>query len=288
MKKKELAVVAEILDGKQVSQKLLEKLQTTVEQLNVKPILAILLVGENPASTIYVNAKLKKANSIGFKTEFKHLPSSTNQDEIIKQIHEWNNNPEINGILVQLPLPNGINKDSILNAIAPIKDVDGLTAYNSGLFYTGQNPYAIPCTSRGILMLLDEYNIKIEGKHAVVIGRSNLVGKPTAQLLLQRNATVTTCHSKSQDLESIIKTADIVISAVGEKIVNGKILKNNCIVVDVGIFRTPDGKISGDVEFESASEVASFLSPVPGGVGPMTVIALMYNLYDLFCAQIQS
>ena len=234
---------------------------------------------------IYVNAKLKKAESIGFKAILKQLTSNVTEKEIIANIKEWNNDPNINGILVQLPLPKEINKNIILNSIDPIKDVDGLTAYNSGLFYTGQEPYAIPCTTRGIIMLLKEYNIEIEGKHVVVIGRSNLVGKPTAQAFLFENATVTTCHSKTENLESIIKTADIVVSAVGEKIVNGKILKKNSVVVDVGIFRTPEGKISGDVEFESASQVASYISPVPGGVGPMTVTALMYNLLDLYLAQ---
>ncbi len=278
-------MTAEILDGKKTSQKLLEKLQQEVSTLAKKPVLAIMLVGENPASLIYVNAKLKKAESIGFKAILKQLTSNVTEKEIIANIKEWNNDPNINGILVQLPLPKEINKNIILNSIDPIKDVDGLTAYNSGLFYTGQEPYAIPCTTRGIIMLLKEYNIEIEGKHVVVIGRSNLVGKPTAQAFLFENATVTTCHSKTENLESIIKTADIVVSAVGEKIVNGKILKKNSVVVDVGIFRTPEGKISGDVEFESASQVASYISPVPGGVGPMTVTALMYNLLDLYLAQ---
>ena len=278
---------AEILDGKKTSQKLLEELQAKVEKLPHKPVLAILLVGENPASLIYVNAKLKKAKSIGFETVFAQMSETATQAEVLAQIESWNNDDNINGILVQLPLPKHIDKNAVLNAIAPIKDVDGLTPYNSGLFYTGQKPYAMPCTTRGILMLLKEYNISLEGKHAVVIGRSNLVGKPTAQAMLFENATVTTCHSHTQNLADIIKTADIVVSAVGEKIVNGKILKNNCVVVDVGIFRTPDGKISGDVEFDSASKVAGFISPVPGGVGPMTVIALMYNLLDLYLWQVK-
>ena len=281
-------MVAEILDGKLTSQKLLEKLQTKVAKLAKKPILAILLIGENPASMIYVNAKLKKAKDIGFETVFTQLKNTATEQEILEQIKKWNNDENIHGILVQLPLPEHINKNTILNAISPIKDVDGLTAYNSGLFYTNQKPYAIPCTTRGIIMLLEEYNIEIEGKHAIVIGRSNLVGKPTAQALLQKNATITICHSKTQNFESIIKTADIVVSAVGEKIVNGKILKNKCIVIDVGIFRTPEGKISGDVEFSSAAQIASFISPVPGGIGPMTVIALMYNLLDLYLQQTSS
>ena len=281
-------MVAKILDGKLTSQNLLEKLQIKVANYANKPVLAILLVGENPASMIYVNAKLKKAKDIGFQTVFTQLKDNATEEEILSQIEKWNNDNSIHGILVQLPLPKHIDKNKILNAINPIKDVDGLTAYNSGLFYTSQQPYAIPCTTRGIIMLLEEYGIEIEGKHAVVIGRSNLVGKPTAQALLQKNATVTTCHSKTQNFESIIKTADIVVSAVGEKIVNGKILKNKCIVIDVGIFRTPEGKISGDVEFESASQVAEYISPVPGGVGPMTVIALMYNLLDLYLQQTTS
>ncbi len=278
-------MTAQILDGKKTSQKLYEELQFETMRYSKKPKLAILLVGDNSASQIYVNAKLKKAEGIGFQTEFKPLPEDICEEEVISQIQEWNANPDINGILVQLPLPQHLNKNKILNTINPEKDVDGLTAYNSGLFYAGQKPYAIPCTTRGILMLLKEYNIEIEGKHAVVIGRSNLVGKPTAQALLNKNATVTTCHSYTQDLPNIIKAADIVVSAVGEKIVNGKILKKNSVVVDVGIFRTPKGEISGDVEFESASQVASYISPVPGGVGPMTVIALMYNLLDLYEAQ---
>ncbi len=279
---------AKILDGKKTSQKLLEDLSRKVTDLSVKPVLGIILVGDNPASQIYVNAKLKKAKSIGFKTEFKQFSAAATQNEVLNQIEKWNNSPDINGILVQLPLPSGFDKDKILNVINPMKDVDGLTSHNSGLFYTGQKPWAIPCTTRGILMLLNEYGVEIEGKNVVVIGRSNLVGKPTAHAFLQQNATVTICHSKTQNLENIIKTADIVVSAVGEKIVNGKILKKNSVVVDVGIFRKPDGTISGDVEFDSASEVAAFISPVPGGVGPMTVIALMYNLLDLYTAQVST
>lgn len=278
-------MTAEILDGKKTSQKLLQQLQDEVKGLMHKPILAILLVGENQASKIYVNAKLKKAAEIGFETVFKNFPADATEDEIVKQITEWNNDKTITGILVQLPLPKHLDEHLILNKIDPIKDVDGLTVHNTGRFYSGQNPFAIPCTTRGIIMLLKEYNIELEGKNVVVIGRSNLVGKPTAQAFLYENATVTICHSKTRDLESIIKTADIVVSAVGEKIVNGKILKNNCVVVDVGIFRTPEGKITGDVEFESASQVASYISPVPGGVGPMTITGLMFNLMNLYLIQ---
>lgn len=278
-------MTAKILDGKLTSQKLLEQLGEKVADLAEKPTLAILLVGDNSASQIYVNSKLKKAENIGFKTIFEHFSASADETEILAKINDWNNNPEINGILVQLPLPKHLSKEKILNAISATKDVDGLTAENSGRLYTGQKPCVIPCTTRGIFMLLDEYNIDIAGQHVVVIGRSNLVGKPTANEFLKRNATVTVCHSYTKNLESIIKTADIVVSAVGEKIINGKILGKNSIVVDVGIFRDSNGKVTGDVDFESASEIASFISPVPGGVGLMTVTALMYNLFDLYLDQ---
>lgn len=273
---------AVILDGKLTSEKLTEKLKLQVANLDKKPALAVLLVGDSPASKIYVRAKLKKAESIGFKTVLECTPSDVTEETVLEKISEWNKTNDINGILIQLPLPKHLNKEKILNAIAVEKDVDGLTNANAGKFYTGDKSAVMPCTTRGISMLLEEYNINIEGKHAVVIGRSNLVGKPTAQMLLNRNATVTVCHSKTENLNDIIKTADLVVSAAGEKIINGKILKDNCVVIDVGIIRTPNGKITGDVDFASAIEHASFISPVPGGVGPMTVMALMYNLFDLY------
>ena len=278
-------MTAKILDGKITSQKLLTQMSEKVTNLKEKPTLAVLLAGNNPASQIYVNSKLKKAESLGFKTVFEHKSHDVEEVQILAKIDEWNNNPEINGILVQLPLPKHLDKNKILNAISAKKDVDGLTAINSGMLYTGQKPCVVPCTTRGIFMLLDEYNIEIEGKHVVVIGRSNLVGKPTANEFLKRNATVTICHSHTKNLENIIKTADIVVSAVGEKIINGKILGKNSIVVDVGIFRDANGKITGDADFVSAIDVASFISPVPGGVGLMTVTALMYNLFDLYLMQ---
>lgn len=278
-------VNTKILDGKLTSEKLTEQLKLKVANLEKKPTLAVLLVGDNPASEIYVKAKIKKAQSIGFETIFEHMSADTAEEIVLEKIAGWNNNAGINGILVQLPLPSHLNKDKIINRIDEEKDVDGLTKFNSGAYYTGIKDCVVPCTTRGIGMLLDEYGISVEGMHAVVVGRSNLVGKPTAQMLLNRNATVTVCHSKTKDLESIIKTADIVVSAVGEKIINGKILKNDSIVVDVGIERRSDGKITGDVDFDSALGHASLISPVPGGVGPMTVIALMYNLFDLYKRQ---
>ena len=270
-----------ILDGKKTAEKLTEKLKEQVKKLDKKPKLAVLLVGNNPASLIYVNSKLKKAKGIGFETVLEHFSESTAEEIILEKISDWNISDDITGILVQLPLPKHLNKEKILNEIDVEKDVDGLTNANSGRFYTGNKDYITPCTTRGIEMLLDEYGIEVEGRHAVVVGRSNLVGKPTAQMLLTRNATVTICHSKTKNLNDIIKTADILVSAVGEKIINGKILKENCVVIDVGIVRTPDGKITGDIDFNSAVKHVSSITPVPGGVGPMTVAALMWNLWDL-------
>ena len=268
-----------ILDGKATAEKLTETLKTEVKNMARKPKLAVLLVGDNPASMIYVKNKLKKAENIGFETVLEHLSADTPEKIILEKISDWNRASDITGILVQLPLPKHLNTEKIINEIDAKKDVDGLTSANAGLFYTGSTAI-IPCTTRGISMLLDEYGINVEGKHAVVVGRSNLVGKPTAHMLLMRNATVTICHSKTKNLDNIIKTADLVVSAVGEKIINGKILKENCIVIDVGINHTPNG-ITGDVDFDSAIEHVSFITPVPGGVGPMTVAALMWNLRDL-------
>ena len=280
-------VNTKILDGKKTSEKLTEILKEQVKNLDKKPKLAVLLVGNNPASEIYVKAKLKKAENIGFETVLEHMDADTAEVLILDKIADWNISDDITGILVQLPLPKHLDEEKILNEIDIKKDVDGLTNKNSGLFYSNSKYFHVtPCTTRGIEMLLDEYNINVKGKHAVVVGRSNLVGRPTSQMLLNRNATVTICHSKTKNLDNIIKTADILVSAVGEKIINGKILKENCVVIDVGITRMPNGKITGDVDFDSAMGHAAFITPVPGGVGPMTVTALMYNLFDLYKASV--
>lgn len=180
-----------------------------------------------------------------------------------------------------MPLPKHINKNKVIDAILPQKDVDGLTPYNLGKLFSGEKPYVYPCTPKGILLLLDEYNIELDGKNIVVIGRSNLVGKPVAQMLLNRNATVTMCHSHTKNLSEITKTADIVVSAVGKNVIGEKMLKSNCVVIDVGIFRDENGKISGDVDFENVSKVTAYISPVPGGVGPMTIASLMLNTVEL-------
>ena len=189
-------------------------------------------------------------------------------------------NKDVTAILVQLPLPEHISKENVINAIAPEKDVDGFTPYNFGKLFSGEIPTVYPCTPKGILLLLDEYGIELEGKHVVVVGRSNIVGRPLSQMLLNRNATVTVCHSKSN--LDIIKTADVVISAVGKNIIEGEMLKSASVVVDVGIFKDENGKTRGDVDFESASQVTSYISPVPGGVGPMTIASLMLNTVELF------
>lgn len=270
-----------ILDGKKLRDKIFEKLKNKVDGMTTKPSLAVILAGEEPSSQIYVNNKKKCAEKLGINSIVINYPENVSETELLEKIETLNNDKNVTAILVQLPLPNHINKFKIIDAISPQKDVDGLTPYNSGKLFSGEEPYVYPCTPRGILLLLDEYGIELEGKHAVVIGRSNLVGKPIAQMLLKRNATVTTCHSKTKNLADITKTADILISAVGKKIVGENMLKNNCVVIDVGIFRDENGKISGDVDFDKVSQTASYISPVPGGVGPMTIASLMLNTVEL-------
>lgn len=270
-----------ILDGKKLRDKIFEELKAKVDEMPVKPSLAVILAGDDPSSKIYVNNKKKCAEKLGINSVVITYPSTVTENELLEKIKELNDDKHITAILVQLPLPVHIDKFKIIDAIAPEKDVDGLTPYNSGKLFSGEKPYVYPCTPKGILLLLDEYGIEIEGRHAVVIGRSNLVGKPVAQMLLDRNATVTMCHSKTKNLSDITKTADILISAVGKKVVGENMLKNNCVVIDVGIFRDENGKISGDVDFETVSKSASYISPVPGGVGPMTIASLMLNTVEL-------
>lgn len=271
-----------ILDGKKVSEKVLNEVKLKVGLMNVKPHLVVILVGEDTASKIYVKNKRKAAEKVGIKSTVIELPSVTTEAELLSKINELNNTPEITGILVQLPLPRHIDKNKIVTAISPKKDVDGFTPENVGKLAIGLEPYFYPATPQGILMLLDEYNIQLEGADALVIGRSNIVGKPMSQMLLKRNATVTTCHSYTKDLDSKIKTADIVISAVGEKIVRCKMVKKNSVVVDVGIFRDSNGQLTGDVDFDVVSPSVGYISPVPGGVGPMTIASLMYNASKIY------
>lgn len=271
-----------ILDGKKLRDKILDELQIKIEKFGKKPKLVVILVGDNPASQIYVSNKKKVAQRIGIISEVINYPADVSEKEILYKIEELNNDNEVCAILVQLPLPEHISKDNIINAITPQKDVDGFTPYNFGKLFSGEEPIVYPCTPKGVLLLLDEYGIEIEGKHAVVVGRSNIVGRPMAQMLLNRNATVTVCHSYTKNLEQIIKTADIVVSAVGKNIIKGEMLKSDCVVVDVGIFKDESGKTRGDVDFDSSSKIASYISPVPGGVGPMTIAGLMLNTVELF------
>lgn len=271
-----------ILDGKKLRDKIIENLKAKVDNFDEKPTLVVILVGENPASKIYVNNKKKMAEKIGIHSEVINYPTNITEAELLDKIEELNNNKKVTAILVQLPLPKHISKDNVMNKIIPSKDVDGFTPYNFGKLFSGETPTVYPCTPKGILLLLDEYNIEIEGKHVVIVGRSNIVGKPLSQMMLNKNATVTICHSHTKNLSQITKTADILVSAVGKNIIEGEMLKTDCVIVDVGIFKDENGKTRGDVDFESASKIASFISPVPGGVGPMTIASLMLNTVELF------
>lgn len=275
-----------ILDGKALSEKILEKLKEEVPKLKKKPHLAVVLVGNDTASQIYVKNKKKTALKLGIDSTVIELPEETSEREVIEKVEELNNNDKITGILVQMPLPKHINKDRIIEIIDPKKDVDCFTPENVGKLALGMKPYFYPVTPQGIIIMLDYYKIPIEGQHVVVIGRSNIVGKPMVQMLLRRNATVTVCHSHTKNLENIIKTADIIISAVGKKVVRCKMVKYKSVLVDVGISRDTNGKLTGDLNFDgfnNQNEILEYLeaySPVPGGVGPMTIASLMLNIID--------
>ena len=271
-----------LLDGKAVSQKILEGVRTKLSTLAKVPHLVVILVGDDAASKVYVNNKKKAAEKVGIKSTVIEKNASISEEELLTIIRDLNNDEDVTGILVQLPLPVHIDKNKIVEAISPKKDVDGFTPENVGKLAIGLEPYFYPATPQGILMLLDEYKIPIEGADAVVLGRSNIVGKPMAQMLLRRNATVTLCHSYTKDLEDKIKTADILISAVGKKIVRCKMVRNNSCIVDVGIFRDANGKLTGDVDFDFVSPSSGYISPVPGGVGPMTIASLMYNASKVY------
>ena len=274
-----------ILDGKTLANKITNEISVKVSKLDKKPKLAVIIVGNNPASEIYVRNKQLKAESIGFESLVLPLPEDISEENLLEHIYILNEDMNINAILVQLPLPKHINKKRILEAIEPIKDVDGFTSYNFGRLALGYKPYAIPCTPKGIIRILDEYKIDLTGKNVVVIGRSNIVGKPVALLLEQRNATVTIAHSKTQDLKEITKKADIIISAVGNaKFLTEEYITKNTIIIDVGINRTQTG-LAGDVDFENVKELCSHITPVPGGVGPMTIAMLMENTLELFSLQ---
>lgn len=274
-----------LLDGKTLSKKILSEIESDIKKLNIKPKLAVILVGNDPASQVYVRNKQKTANAIGMESLAIELPTETTEADLLQHIHILNEDKKVNAILVQLPLPKHIDANKIIDKINPLKDVDGLTPYNSGKLFSGKKPFAIPCTPKGIISLLDEYKINIEGLNAVVIGRSNLVGRPIAQLLLQRNATVTTTHSKTKNISFYTQNADIIISAIGQaNFLKQEMVKENSIIIDVGTSKIND-KLVGDVDFEEVKNKASYITPVPGGVGPMTIAMLMKNTIELYKTQ---
>ncbi len=274
-----------IIDGKMIASKIKENIAAEVKTLKQKtgktPGLAVILVGNDPASAVYVRSKNKTCKNLGFHSFENILPADTSESKLLDLIHELNNDDRVNGILVQLPLPDQISSNKILEAINPKKDVDGFHLENIGRLVTGYATFK-PCTPEGIIQLLDHYDVKIEGKNAVILGRSNIVGKPISLLLLERNATVTICHSKTQNLSEITKSADILIAAIGKpNFVTKDMVKDGAIVIDVGINRV-DNKLIGDVDYQSVSEKVSLITPVPGGVGPMTIAMLMANTLQSF------
>jgi len=268
---------AKIIDGKRISGKLLGEVKAKISKLREKPGLAIVIVGENPASLIYVNSKEKMCNELGAYCERYNLSKDVSETNLLKLIDELNDNPKIHGILVQLPLPKQIDDQLVIESIRPEKDVDGFSPLNLGNLAVG-NTIIAPATPKAVMRMIESAG-KIEGKHAVIVGRSNIVGKPVALMLLEKNATVTICHSKTRNLGDYTKDADILVAACGvPQLIKKDMVKKGAVVIDVGINRTSGGKIVGDVDFENVKEVASYITPVPGGVGPMTIAMLMDNL----------
>lgn len=268
---------AQIIDGKSISAALMEDIAADVSRLNKKPTLAVILVGDDPASHVYVGNKIKACAKTGIQSIERRLPETSSNADIEAVITDLNANPDVHGILLQLPLPKGLDSDRLVQMISPAKDVDGLTILNVGKLVAGLDGM-VPCTPQGSLMLIKSVKPDLSGLHAVVIGRSLLFGKPMAQLLLAENCTVTTAHSKTQNLAEVCKSADIVVAAVGRaKMVKADWVKPGAIVIDVGINRLDTGKLCGDVDFTDVSSVAGYITPVPGGVGPMTIACLMAN-----------
>ena len=278
--------MANIIDGKALAEKLQAKLAEKTaklkEETGQEPGLVVLLVGDNPASQVYVRNKERSALAAGFRSEVVRLPESTSQEELLTLIAKYNQDPVWHGILVQLPLPAHIDDEAVLLAIDPDKDVDGFHPTNMGRLWSG-HPLMIPSTPAGIMEMFREYKVDLEGKNAVVIGRSNIVGKPMAQLLLSKNATVTLTHSRTHHLAKIAKKADILVVAIGRgHFVTKDFVKEGAVVIDVGMNRDENGKLIGDVKFDEVAEVASLITPVPKGVGPMTITMLMEQTYQAF------
>ncbi len=272
--------MAVIMDGKALSMKLKNSLKEEVEKIiseGVTPCLAVIIVGDNPASKVYVNNKKKSCAELGIKSLEYALPEETTEEELLKIIDELNKNEDVDGILCQLPLPKHITEKNVINSILPEKDVDAFHPENVGHIMIGDYAF-LPCTPAGVMEILKEYEIDVAGKNCVVVGRSNIVGKPMTMLLLKENATVTVCHSRTKDLASFTKNADILVSAVGKPgLITADMVKENAVVIDVAINRLENGKLCGDVDFENVKDKTSFITPVPGGVGPMTIATLMKN-----------
>lgn len=277
--------MAVILDGKMLSAKFRENLKKETAELKNKtgkmPGIAVILAGDDPASNVYVNSKEKAAVEAGFYSVVERISADVTTEDVLALVNKYNNDDKIHGILVQLPLPKGCDEQTILRAIKPEKDVDGFHPYNVGLLNIGED-CLMPCTPFGVMNMMADYGIELTGKNAVVIGRSNIVGKPVAAMLTKANATVTICHSKTKNLPEVCANADILVAAIGKpKFVTKKFVKDGAVVIDVGINRV-DGKLCGDVDFEDVKDKCSYITPVPGGVGPMTITTLMQNTLKAF------
>ena len=273
-------MAAMLIDGKKIAAETRAEIAEAVaaqKAAGVTPGLAVIIVGENPASQVYVRNKHKACGEVGMYSEVIEMPGDTTQETLLAKIAELNDDDKIDGILVQLPLPKHIDEEKVINAIRPDKDVDAFHPVNTGKIMIG-NPDFLPCTPAGVMVMLKKTGIDITGKSCVVVGRSNIVGKPMAMLLLGANGTVTVCHSKTKDLASVTREADILVVAIGRAdFITGDMVKEGAVVIDVGMNRREDGKLTGDVDFASASERASYITPVPGGVGPMTITMLLQN-----------
>ncbi|WP_156855968.1 bifunctional methylenetetrahydrofolate dehydrogenase/methenyltetrahydrofolate cyclohydrolase FolD [Oceanobacillus sp. AG] len=273
-------MTAEIISGKELASEIKQDLAKEIERLKVKnliPKLVVVLVGDNPASLSYVKGKEKAAAEIGMDSEVITLPVETTEADLLALLDELNDNDAVHGILVQLPLPDQINEQKVIDRINPKKDVDGFHPINIGKMMTGEDSF-LPCTPYGIITMIKSKGVEIEGKHAVIIGRSNIVGKPVGQLLLNENATVTYCHSKTENMQKYTQAADILIVAIGkENFIKQEDVKEGAVIIDVGINRTEEGKLTGDVDFAEVVEKAGYITPVPGGVGPMTITMLLSN-----------
>jgi methylenetetrahydrofolate dehydrogenase (NADP+)/methenyltetrahydrofolate cyclohydrolase len=273
--------MAVIIDGKKIAQEIRSEVKAAVvrlkEETGIAPGLAVVLVGDDPASKIYLRHKENACKEAGFLSQEFKLPRDTREDELLTIIHRLNHDESIHGILVQLPIPRQINTATIIEAIDPHKDIDGFHPFNLGRIFTG-NPYHMACTPKGILEILDYYSITIEGKEAVIVGRSNIVGKPLALMLLNRHATITVCHTRTRELPEVTKRADILIAAAGRpEMIGVDMVKDGAVVIDVGVNRFDDGRLVGDVAFSEVLKKASYITPVPGGVGPMTIAMLLVN-----------